>query len=205
MTSLKDSNNSDDNRDDADSDAGSNAGSGENGNAENTRPDAASLEEAWKRFEDEHAEDLDDISSSRNAKRFEKRAKRREKKALLSVEDITPDSFAKQSSSSSSKSHGPRDFEGSSWLDVDDVMDGFDDFTPPNPDLGHLDPVKVVFWGLLIAGIAGLIAALFVPRFASIMGIVFGLCALIGGVGLLGMHKGYRQTRTDYFDDGSRV
>ncbi|WEV70074.1 DUF308 domain-containing protein [Bifidobacterium sp. ESL0775] len=159
----------------------------------------------WKQFEAEHADDLDDISSSRNAKRFEKRAKREEKKALLSVEDITADSFADGFSSSSSKQHGPRDFEGSSWLDTDDVMDRLDDFTPPNPDLGHLDPVKVVFWALLIAGIAGLIAAVFFPRFASILGLVFGLCALIGGVGLLSLHKGHSQTRTDYFDDGSRV
>ncbi|WEV66329.1 MULTISPECIES: DUF308 domain-containing protein [unclassified Bifidobacterium] len=204
MTSLKDSNSSDDKRDDADSHARCDAGLGESGDTQDIHPDTAELEEAWKRFEDEHAEDLDDISSSRQAKRFEKHAKREEKKAQLSIEDITPDSFAK-GSSSSSRPRGPRDFEGSSWLDVDDVMDGFDDFTPPNPDLGHLDPVKVVFWGLLIVGIAGLIAAVFFPKFAGIMGIVFGLCALIGGAGLLITHKGFHQTQTDYFDDGSRV
>ncbi|WEV58456.1 DUF308 domain-containing protein [Bifidobacterium sp. ESL0728] len=201
MTSLKDSNNSDDKRENADSDAAS----GTAGSKQNTRYDAAALEEDWKQFEAEHANDLGDISSSRNAKRFEKHVKREEKKALLSIDDITPDSFARGSSSTSSKPHGPRDFEGSSWLDTDDVMDSFDDFTPPNPDLGHLDPVKVVFWGLLIIGIAGLIAAVFFPRFAAIMGLVFGLCALIGGAGLLTKHKGFRQTQTDYFDDGSRV
>ncbi|WEV73495.1 DUF308 domain-containing protein [Bifidobacterium sp. ESL0798] len=124
---------------------------------------------------------------------------------MLSIEKVAPDSSAQGASSKSSKPHGPRDFEGSSWLDTDDVMDSFDDFTPPNPDLGHLNPVKVVFWALLVVGIAGLIAAVFLPRFAGIMGLVFGLCALIGGVGLLTMHKGFRQTQTDYFDDGSRV
>ncbi|MDF7664791.1 DUF308 domain-containing protein [Bifidobacterium sp. ESL0745] len=243
MTSLKDSNNSDDKRDDADSGAvpadGHDSGasekadrtgdhqqntehkslgtsdteSGKNAmdtdgksskNANDTLKDD-DVDDMWKQFEAEHAEDLDDISNSRNAKRFEKHAKREEKKALLSVDDITPDSFAGGFSSSSSKQHGPRDFEGSSWLDADNVMDGFDDFTPPNPDLGHLDPVKVVFWALLIIGIAGLIAAVFFPRFAAIMGLVFGLCALIGGVGLLGMHRGHAPTQTDYYDDGSRV
>ncbi|MCO6558386.1 MAG: DUF308 domain-containing protein [Bifidobacterium sp.] len=207
MTSLKDSNNSDDKRDGANSGAGSNAVSSGRGSKQDTRSGAAAEEEAWKQFEAEHADDLGDISSSRNAKRFEKRAKREEKKALLSVEDITPDSFANgfSSSSSSSKPRGPRDFEGSSWLDTDNVMDSSDDFTPPNPDLGHPDPVKVVFWGLLVVGIAGLIAAVFFPRFAGIMGLVFGLCALIGGVGLLTKHKGFHQTQTDYYDDGSRV
>ncbi|WEV63510.1 DUF308 domain-containing protein [Bifidobacterium sp. ESL0732] len=207
MTSLKDSNNSDDKRDGADSGASSNDASNGNGSGNPSSSDAAAQDEAWKRFEAEHADDLDDISSSRNAKRFEKRAKREEKKALLSVEDITPDSFANgfSASSSSSKPRGPRDFEGSSWLDTDNVIDSFDDFTPPNPDLGHLDPVKVVFWGLLVIGIAGLIAAVFFPRFAGIMGLVFGLSALIGGVGLLTKHKGFHQTQTDYYDDGSRV
>ncbi|WEV41524.1 DUF308 domain-containing protein [Bifidobacterium sp. ESL0682] len=205
MTSLKDSNNADDNHGDADSnatpvdhhdDATETSAIMNNTNGGNT-------DDMWKQFEAEHADDLSDISSSHNAKRFEKHAKREEKKALLSVEDITPDSFAR--GSSSSKPHGPRDFVGSSWLDADDVMDSFDDFTPPNPDLGHFDPVKVVFWGLLIVGIAGLIALVFFPRFATIMGLVFGLCALIGGVGLLSVHKGHSQTRMDYFDDGSRV
>lgn len=207
MTSLKDSNNSDDKRDDADSSASSDAASSGKGSDHSTPSDAASVEDAWKQFEAEHADDLDDISSSRNAKRFEKHAKREEKKAFLSVEDITPDSFTDgfSSSSSSGKAHGPRDFEGKSWLDTVDDMDSLDDFTPPNPDLGHLNPVKVVFWALLIIGIVGLIAALFFRRFTTTLGIIFGLCALVGGVGLLSRHKGFRQTQTDYYDDGSRV
>lgn len=243
MTSLKDSNNSDDKRDDADSGAVPASGhdSDESGKSDRTddrrqnteqkslsngdtesdknianTPKKGSkntkdslkdddVDDMWKQFEAEHADDLNDISNSHNAKRFEKHAKREEKKALLSVDDITPDSFAGGFSSSSSKQHGPRDFEGSSWLDADNVMDSFDDFTPPNPELGHLDPVKVVFWALLVIGIAGLIAAVFFPRFAAIMGLVFGVCALIGGVGLLSMHRGRTPTQTDYYDDGSRV
>ena len=44
-------------------------------------------------FEAEHQADLHDVASSRQAKKFEKQAKKREKEALLSVDDLDIGSF----------------------------------------------------------------------------------------------------------------
>ena len=56
-----------------------------------------------------------------------------------------------------------------------------------------------------MAGVIGIIASVFVPALASILGSIFGLCALVGAAGLIVQHKGHRETRTDEFDDGARV
>ncbi len=78
-----------------------------------------------------------------------------------------------------------------SWLDTDDVMDEYgDDFVPPNPEIGRVNASKLVFWILLVAGVAGIIASVFVPALAAILGSIFGLCALVGGAGLILQHKG---------------
>ncbi|NMM95925.1 hypothetical protein G1C98_0661 [Bifidobacterium sp. DSM 109960] len=159
------------------------------------------LDAAWAAFEAEHQDDLNDVAESRNAKRFEKHAQRKEKEALLSVDDLTADSFAKTGAT-----HGPRDFTGSSWLDTDDVMDRYgDDFVPPNPKIGPVKKSKAVFWILLIVGVAGVIASVFLPSSTGIIGTVCGVCVLLGAVGLIAQHKGHSETRTDYFDDGARV
>jgi len=101
---------------------------------------------------------------------------------------------------------GPRDHGGRSWLDTDDVMDEYgDDFVPPNPKIGRVNASKLVFWILLVAGVAGIIASVFVPALATFLGSIFGLCALVGGAGLILQHKGHTETRTDMFDDGARV
>ena len=42
----------------------------------------------WAAFAAEHANDLQDVERSRNARRFEKHAQRKEKEALLSVDDL---------------------------------------------------------------------------------------------------------------------
>lgn len=82
--------------------------------------------------------DLHDVASSRQAKKFEKQAKKREKEALLSVDDLDIGSFTDDARPSrggkKGKQSGPRDFTGSSWLDTDNVMDAYDDggFAPPN-------------------------------------------------------------------------
>ena len=47
----------------------------------------------WAAFEAEHRADLHDVASSRQAKKFEKQAKKREKEALLSVDDLDIGSF----------------------------------------------------------------------------------------------------------------
>ncbi len=80
-----------------------------------------------------------------------------------------------------------------------------DDFVPPNPQIGHVKVSKLIFWILLVAGVAGVIASAFMPALATILGTIFGLCALIGAAGLIVQHKGHAQTRTDEFDDGARV
>lgn len=158
------------------------------------------LDAAWAQFAAEHADDLNDVERSRNARRFEKHAQRREKEALLSVDDLDASAFA------GGAGRGPRDFTGSSWLDTDDVMDRYGDpFTPPNPDLGPVDKSKLVFWILLVVGVAGIIGSVFLPSLAAVLGTVFGACALIGAAGLIVRHKGHAETKTDYFDDGARV
>ena len=151
------------------------------------------LDAAWAEFADSHADDLKAVERSRSAKRFEKHAQRREKEALLSIDDLDQGTFTNDAPANG---RGPRDFTGSSWLDTDRVMDRYgDDFVPP----------KLVFWILLVAGVIGIIASVFVPALASILGSIFGLCALVGAAGLIVQHKGHRETRTDEFDDGARV
>ena len=179
-----------------------------NSNDDEERPNDAShgggspmddLDAAWAEFADSHA----DVERSRSAKRFEKHAQRREKEALLSIDDLDQGTFTNDAPANG---RGPRDFTGSSWLDTDRVMDRYgDDFVPPNPEIGHVKLSKLVFWILLVAGVIGIIASVFVPALASILGSIFGLCALVGAAGLIVQHKGHRETRTDEFDDGARV
>ena len=158
----------------------------------------------WAAFAAEHANDLQDVERSRNARRFEKHAQRKEKEALLSVDDLDAGTFTDDKVPLHQR--GPRDHGGRSWLDTDDVMDEYgDDFVPPNPKIGRVIASKLVFWILLGAGVAGIIASVFVPALATFLGSIFGLCALVGGAGLILQHKGHTETRTDMFDDGARV
>ena len=176
-----------------------------NSNDDEERPNDAShgggspmddLDAAWAEFADSHADDLKAVERSRSAKR-------REKEALLSIDDLDQGTFTNDAPANG---RGPRDFTGSSWLDTDRVMDRYgDDFVPPNPEIGHVKLSKLVFWILLVAGVIGIIASVFVPALASILGSIFGLCALVGAAGLIVQHKGHRETRTDEFDDGARV
>ena len=133
----------------------------------------------WAAFAAEHANDLQDVERSRNARRFEKHAQRKEKEALLSVDDLDAGTFTDDKVPLHQR--GPRDHGGRSWLDTDDVMDEYgDDFVPPNPKIGRVIASKLVFWILLVAGVAGIIASVFVPALATFLGSIFGLCALVG-------------------------
>lgn len=177
------------------------SGNGKGNGTGNGTADLGNLDEAWAAFQAEHKDDLDDVASSRNAKRFEKHAERKEKEMLLHVRDLSPESFSRTGST-----HGPRDFTGSSWLDTDDVMDSAgDDFVPPNPEIGPVKWSKLLFWIMLVVGVAGVIASAFLPALTWILSPVFGLCLIIGAGGLLARHKGYTETREDAFDDGARV
>ena len=105
----------------------------------------------WAAFAAEHANDLQDVERSRNARRFEKHAQRKEKEALLSVDDLDAGTFTDDKVPLHQR--GPRDHGGRSWLDTDDVMDEYgDDFVPPNPKIGRVNASKLVFWILLVAG-----------------------------------------------------
>ena len=103
----------------------------------------------WAAFAAEHANDLQDVERSRNARRFEKHAQRKEKEALLSVDDLDAGTFTDDKVPLHQR--GPRDHGGRSWLDTDDVMDEYgDDFVPPNPKIGRVNASKLVFWLSLI-------------------------------------------------------
>lgn len=69
------------------------AGQATNGADTPQSHDANDLDAAWAAFEAEHQADLHDVGSSRQAKKFEKQAKKREKEALLSVDDLDIGSF----------------------------------------------------------------------------------------------------------------
>ena len=154
--------------------------------------DMNDLDAAWAAFEAEHQADLHDVASSRQAKKFEKQAKKREKEALLSVDDLDIGSF------------------------TDDVMDTYDDggFTPPNPDLGPVKASTVLLTALLIIGLAGETVMIFVPGLNAIpllgalLNILFGLGVILGLGGLVAKILNRKDRPGDqggYYDDGARV
>lgn len=155
---------------------------------------------AWRDFLAAHGDDLGSVERSRAARRFERHAAKQEKEALLDVRDLSPDAFAGATSQ-----HGPRDFTGRSWLDTDDVMDEGDDFTAPNPDIGPVRTSKLVLWIMTVAGVLALVGCVLIPSLSSLLGAVGGALTILGAAGLLMLHKGHTQTRTDEFDDGARV
>ena len=193
-----------------------------NSNAEDKRPSGESpddgdstpshndadgiLDEEWSAFESAHAQDLDDVAHSRSARHFEKHAERKEREALLSVHDLQQGSFTDDLPKSGS---GPRDYTQSSWLDTDSVMDRFgDDFTPPNPHLGHVRATTLTFWGLLTIGVVGIIVTVLLPGLAGLLGTLFGACILIGGAGLIIQHRdhaGGSDHSSSDFPDGARL
>lgn len=159
------------------------------------------LDEAWEAFAHDHAQDLEDVERSRNAKRFERHAKRAEKKALLSVDDLDQGTFTDDAIGAG---RGPRDITASSWLDTDDVMDRYGDrFVPPTsfaPTSGRI----ILFTALTVIGVLGIIASVLVPKFTGIIGTVCAVCLLLGIAGLVASRRGHNE-RTDPFDDGARV
>lgn len=191
------------------------------GNAQSANPhDFGNLDEAWAAFEAEHQADLSDVASSRQAKKFERQAKKREKEALLSVDDLDIGAFTDDARPGRGRRggarSGPRDFTGSSWLDTDNVMDAYDDggFTPPNPDLGPVKASTVLLVALLIIGLAGETVMIFVPGLNAIpllgglLNILFGLGVILGLGGLVAKILNRKDRPGDqggYYDDGARV
>ena len=62
-----------------------------------------------------------------------------------------------------------------------------------------------MFGLIFVIGIVGIIATVFIPHMASVLGVVFALCILVGAGGLLAQHKGHDETKRDEFDDGARA
>lgn len=193
---------------------------GHNANGNGAMPsgkhDIGNLDDAWAAFEAEHQADLNDVASSRQAKKFEKQAKKREKEALLSVDDLDIGSFTDDARPDRGRKGGPRDFTGSSWLDTDNVMDTYDDggFTPPNPDLGPVKASTVLLVALLIIGLVGETVMIFVPGLNAIpllgalLNILFGLGVILGLGGLVAKILNRKDRPGDqggYYDDGARV
>lgn len=153
---------------------------------------------SWEDFVKSHQDDLGSVASSGTARRFERKARRRErresKKSQFDVKDLEGDSFV------GGGGHGPRDFE-SSWLDVDRVMDQSSDFTPPNPDLSNLGHSRLLFIALTVLGAAGLLASLLIPSWGMLLGSIGAFCLLIGVTGLITGRKNFRDPSSGLFDD----
>ena len=142
--------------------------------------------------------------------------KKREKEALLSVDDLDIGSFTDDARPDRGRKGGPRDFTGSGWLDTDNVMDAYDDggFTPPNPDLGPVKASTMLLVALLIIGLVGETVMIFVPGLNTIsllgalLNILFGLGVILGLGGLVAKILNRKDRPGDqggYYDDGARV
>ena len=197
MTDHKDSND----RDEHPTPSGSSDKPGSNRPDEHSEESAdASADDAWAAFVREHQDDLSSLEHSHDARTFEKKVRAARKKAALNVTELKPDVFA----DSRERTSGPRDFQ-TSWLDTDNVLDQGNDFVPPNPAIGPVHRSTLVFVALLVLGVLGLAASVFLPSLAGVLGAVCGAMTIIGAAGLFFQHHGHRETRRDPSDDGARV
>ncbi|BDR53167.1 hypothetical protein KIM372_10740 [Bombiscardovia nodaiensis] len=154
----------------------------------------------WQEFLQAHSDDLGDVESSGAARKFERHARREQKKAALKASDLDQSAFV---GSGTGAGRGPRDFS-TSWLDVDSVMDQGSDFRPPQPHLGHLSGGLLLLWVLTLVGLVGLVAALFLPHLPGFLGPLCALATLIGIAGLISSRPDFRHSRNPG-DDGARV
>ncbi|PJM79719.1 hypothetical protein [Bifidobacterium scaligerum] len=210
MTDLNNTNAADEPATPTPDDGASPKDPGNTSSAQSSSADLGNLDEAWAAFQAEHEADLNDVASSRQAKKFEKQAKRRDKEALLSINDLDMGAFTDDARP------GPRDFTGSSWLDTNAVMDRYDDggFTAPNPEIGPVKQSTILLVALLIIGVIGtavmvLIPSLYgIPVLSALLNIAFGICTVLGLGGLIvkALNRSNRPgDKGGYFDDGARV
>ena len=171
---------------------------------------------SWEAFARAHEDDLKDVERSRNARRFERHAQRKEKEALVSVEDLDASAFAGAGEPLGRRVRGPRDNTNSSWLDTDEVMDRYDNggFTPPNPELGPVKASTALLTALLVIGVAGTVVMMLVPSLygipvvSALLNIAFGLCTVLGLGGLIVKALNRKDRPGDkggFYDDGARV
>jgi hypothetical protein len=182
---------------------------------------ATSEEEQWRSLLEEHQQELGGLEHSHTARRFERTARRQERRQvrhLLDAAQLRGRAFTKGhrsssagfgvdsdgADSSSARSTGlgtgPRDYE-TSFLDIDEPGEPF---SPGDGGLGHVRLSTLVFAILAIVGLVLVAVSLFVPMPALIDGIG-GLFLLVGGVGLFSNLRGHKDTQTDPSDDGARV
>lgn len=163
-------------------------GMSQSSNNENEK-NSKNFEDDWLNFITDHSDELKDISNSRDAKSFEKHAKKKENAQNFYL-------IAKNS-------RGPRDNTRTSWLDVDTTMDEYgDNFVPPNPKLEDISPVTFVLWTVFAVGIAGIILSAFLPSLATIVGIISAILMLLGGLGIFLNRKKPDPYKEDYRDYG---
>lgn len=166
------------------------------------------LDQQWEAFLGEHSEDLADVAQSSTSRKFARKAqridrnqekqqaKRAKVEQQFTVGDFNDDIFVQ----ARTRTYGPRDHTGISWIDdVDDT------FTPPNPQLGPMRKSTLLIVVLLGIGIACLVGAILIPSLSGMLGIIGGLCTLLGAAGFISQHRGLNQTRRDADDDGARV
>ncbi|NEG95827.1 hypothetical protein GFD17_03460 [Bifidobacterium sp. SMB2] len=178
-----------------------NKNSNADASSSNTGPnDGSDMDRQWEDFLASHEGDLNDVARSRSARKFDKAARKAEKKARFDVNDLKDDAFA-----TPPHGRGPRDFQGRSWLDTDDVMDDDSTFTPPNPDLGPVNRAAALFVGMTVVGVLCLVVSVLIPSVSALSGSVGGVLTLLGAGGLFMRHRGHSETRRDEFDDGARV
>ncbi|RBP99560.1 hypothetical protein [Bifidobacterium xylocopae] len=154
----------------------------------------------WGEFLAAHQDDLGDVASSSTARKFERKVQRDEKHAALKASDLDRSTFV---GGGQGPGRGPRNFS-SSWLDTDEIMDRSSDFTPPDPALGPMRGLTLLYSILTVVGILGLVLTLFIPHPPSVLGPVFGLCSMIGIAGLIAGRGDFHQRRAPD-DDGARV
>lgn len=128
-------------------------------------------DEQWQEFLDAHSDDLENVESSRAAKKFERSAQRAEKKAQrkLRIEDFNDSVFAQPRT--------PIRGYSVSWLDADEADNHFH---APDPSWNSLQIAVIAAVILIILGFASLLGALCVPQLRQFLGATSGILILLG-------------------------
>lgn len=169
--------------------------------------------DSWEDFARDHADELDSLSRTASARRFEQAARKRERQAAQCMQQAAKREQKRQQNAAQDEAnsapltaHGPRDYE-TNWLDADATLDHYAPFEAPDPQLEPPHKATIVFSILCVVGVLGLIAAVVIPPLAGLLGGIFGACLLIGAIGLLTRLKSGRNdsSNTNFYDDGARV
>jgi preprotein translocase subunit SecF len=156
----------------------------------------------WDAFLAEHENDLGAVQDSRAAKKFEKKAEKEERQALLNAQNLKSRAFTAQARIQTEDA--PRTYQ-TSWLDVDNTMDDGSPFVPPDPDISDVRKSSIVFGILLALGVIGIVVSVFLPNIIAFLAPVAGVLLIIGAAGLFSHLRGHTETKANPFDNGARV